>query len=296
MRYTDLNYKHLRYFWATAKEGSITKAAEQLGMSAQTVSGQIAQLEQQIGRALFAQQGRGLVLTEAGRIALGLADQIFLLGNQLQETLADEQLGQTLRFTVGISDALPKTLIYRLLEPALQLPQRIRLTCDEGEFDPLLADLALHRLDMVLADRPATHSTQLRLHSDTVAHCPVMIFAKQELAARHAKPFPACLHRAPMLMPTRNNALHAQLEHWFTTHDIRPDIVGEFEDSALLATFGQQGLGMFPMPAFSKEDMANQLGVACVGQLRNIIAPIYAIYSDRRILHPAVAAIRDHTR
>ncbi|WP_137937320.1 LysR family transcriptional regulator [Chitinivorax sp. B] len=292
MQITDLNFKHLRYFWATAKEGSITRAADRLDMSVQTVSGQIALLEQHLGRALFTQQGRGLVLTEAGRVALGYADQIFLLGAQLQEALAEDTLGHTLRFSVGISDALPKTLIYRLLSPALQLAQRMRLVCNEGEFDSLLADLALHRLDMVLADRPATHGTQLRLHSDAVANCPVMIFGTAALAAGYMNGFPDSLHRAPMLMPTRNNALHARLEHWFAANDIRPDIIGEFEDSALLATFGRQGLGLFPLPAFSKEDMAQQLDVACVGQLPGMAAPIYAIHSDRRILHPAVEAIR----
>ncbi|MEW9898991.1 transcriptional activator NhaR [Chitinivorax sp. PXF-14] len=292
MQLSALNYKHLRYFWAVAKEGSMTRAAERLGMSVQTVSGQVALLEQALGRSLFTQQGRGLALTDAGRAALRYADQIFLLGEQLQDALADDRFGNSLSLNVGIADALPKTIAYRLLEPALRLPQSVRLVCEEGEFDSLLADLALHRLDVVLADRPVPHGTQLRVYSHALAQCPVMIFGTPALAARYRDGFPASLARAPMLLPTRNNVLRTRLELWFDSHEIRPDVRGEFEDSALLQTFGRHGLGLFPLPTLDVQDTLAQLGVELIGTLDGVAEQCYAISAERKITHAAVEAIR----
>ncbi|HJV06711.1 MAG TPA: transcriptional activator NhaR [Chromobacteriaceae bacterium] len=286
-----LNYKHLHYFWAVAREGSVTRAAAQLGMSPQTVSGQVSRLEQTLGRALFTQQGRNLQLTEAGRVALRYADQIFMLGETLQETLQDAQLDKTIRLAVGISDVLPKTVSYRLLQPALTLEQRVRLACTERDFEQLLADLAQHRLDLVLADRPVPAGGLPALQSNLLARCPVMIFATATLAERYRAPFPACLHRAPMLLPTRGNVLRSQLEQWFEEIDVKVEVVAEFEDGALLNTFGQQGLGLFPAPAFQPGDITGRLDVEMLGRVGKVYEHYYAITHRRKLQHPAVQAV-----
>ena len=292
---SNLNYKHLHYFWAVARAGSVTAAAQLLGMSAQTVSGQISRLEQQIGRALFKQQGRGLVLTEAGRMALTYADRIFQLGEELQELLADEQLDNTLRLSSGVSDVLPKSIAYRLLKPALALPQRLRLHCTEGAFDQLLNELASHSLDLVLADRPAPAAGQQAMQSHLLARCPVMIYATPELAARYQADFPHSLHRAPLLLPSRDNVLRAQLEHWLDELGIRPEIVGEFKDGALLQTFGEQGAGLFPAPAFSADDITGNGKLGLLGQVSGVEEHYYAITNRRKLQHMAVQAIIQQT-
>ncbi len=291
---SDLNCKHLHYFWAVARAGSVTAAARQLGMTAQTVSGQISRLEQHIGRALFTQQGRGLVLTEAGRMALGYADRIFQLGEELQEMLADEQLDHTLRLSSGISDVLPKSIAYRLLQPALALPQRVRLHCTEGAFDQLLHELSSHSLDLVLADRPAPAAAQQTLQSYLLARCPVMIFATPALAERYQSGFPHSLQRAPLLLPSRDNVLRGQLEHWLDERGIRPDIVGEFKDGALLHTFGEQGAGLFPAPAFAASDITGSGKLCLLGLVEGVEEQYYAIANRRKLQHTAVQAIIQH--
>lgn len=289
--FSQLNYKHLHYFWAVARAGSVTAAAQQLGMSAQTVSGQISRLEQQIGRALFTQQGRGLVLTEAGRMAQTYADRIFQLGEELQEMLADEQLDQTLRLSSGISDVLPKSIAYRLLKPALALPQRLRLHCNEGAFDQLLHELASHSLDLVLADRPAPAAGQQAMQSHLLARCPVMIFATPALSARYRAGFPHSLQRAPLLLPSRDNVLRSQLEHWLDEQGIRPEIVGEFKDGALLQTFGEQGAGLFPAPVFAVDDITGGGKLDLLGRVAGVEEHYYAITNRRKLQHKAVQAI-----
>lgn len=207
MKASSLNYKHLYYFWVVAKEGGVTRAAERLGVAVQTISGQLGLLEKSLGKTLFTLQGRRLALTEAGRLALGYADQIFLLGEQLADTLQDSDAGRVLRLTVGVSDALPKLVAYRLLDVALSLPERVRPVCYEGEFDALLADLALHKLDVVLTDRPVGPRSNLRVFSHSLGEWEVMIYGGSVLAERYRPGFPASLRGAPMLLPTRNNAL-----------------------------------------------------------------------------------------
>jgi len=258
-------------------------------MSAQTVSGQLAKLELALGKALFTQQGRSLVLTEAGRLALQYADQIFLLGEGLQEALEDESLGSTIRLTAGITDVLPKTVSYRLLEPVLRSEKRVRLVCREGAFDHLLAELALHRLDVVLADRPVPTGEQFV--STLVARCPVMIFGASELYARYRDGFPRCLHRAPMLLPTRDNVLRSQLEQWFEAEDIKVDIVGEFDDGALLNTFGRQGVGLFPAPSFQVDDITRQFEVQTLGAVEGVFEHYYVIANRRKLQHSAVEVL-----
>jgi LysR family transcriptional activator of nhaA len=291
MKTAGLNFRHLYYFWVVAKEGSVTRAAERLDVAVQTISAQLALLEQAIGKALLAPQGRRLVLTEAGRMALGYADQIFLLGEQLQEVLSESDIGSTMRLTVGISDSLPKLIASGLLEAALILPQKVKLVCYEDDFESLLGDLSVHKLDVVLTDRPVPSGTTLRVFSHLLGESDVMLFGSPALAARYRDNFPASLKGAPILLPTRNNAIRGRIDHWFEMHDVRPDIVGEFDDNALLSTFGQSGIGLFPAPSALAKAVHNQFGAVPVGELTQVHEQFYAISNERKIKHPAVEAI-----
>ncbi|HYD62747.1 MAG TPA: transcriptional activator NhaR [Noviherbaspirillum sp.] len=291
MKNVSLNYRHLYYFWVVAKEGSVTRAAERLDVAVQTISAQLALLEQSVGKALLAPQGRRLVLTEAGRIALAYADQIFLLGEQLQDVLTESDIGQTMRLTVGLSDSLPKLTASRLLEAALRLPQKVKLVCHEDDFESLLGELSVHKLDVVLTDRPVPSGTTLRVFSHLLGESETMLYGVPELAERYRENFPASLKGAPLLLPTRNHAIRGRLDHWFETHDVRPDIVGEFDDSALLNTFGRTGLGMFPAPSALAAAVEEQFGAVPVGELTHVREQVYAISNERKIKHPAVDAI-----
>ncbi len=291
MKSTGLNYRHLYFFWVVAKEGSITQAAERLGLAIQTISTQLGLLEQAIGKALFAPQGRRLVLTEAGRIALRYADQIFLLGEQMQDALADTDIGRTMRLTVGLSDSLPKLIATRVLQAALQFQDKIKLVCYEDRFETLLGDLSVHKLDVVLADRPVQSGTTLRVFSHLLGESDTMLFGVPALADKFRPDFPASLNGAPLLLPTRNNAMRGRIDHWFETHNLRPDIVGEFDDNALLNTFGRNGMGLFPAPSALAADVEAQFGALPVGELQNVHEQFYAISNERKIKHPAVDAI-----
>jgi LysR family transcriptional activator of nhaA len=293
MKSAALNYHHLRYFWVVAQEGSVTRAAKRLGVAVQTISVQIAQLEQSLGKALLAPQGRRLVPTEAGRLALTYADQIFHLGEHMETALQEQGADQALRLAVGISDALPKLIAFRLMEVVFHLPQQVRLICREGEFDTLLAELALHRLDVVLTDRPVAVGGNLRLFSHPLGEFEITLFAAPALAKRYRKGFPGNLGGAPMLLPTRGNALRGQIERWLESHGMAPLIVGEFEDSALLTTFGRAGLGLFPAPSVLGDEIAAQLGAEPVGVMTDVKERYYTISNERRIRHPAVEAIRN---
>jgi LysR family transcriptional activator of nhaA len=290
MKNTGTNFRHLYYFWVVAKEGSITRAAERLGLAVQTVSTQLTLLEQSVGKSLFAQQGRRLALTEAGRLALNYADQIFLLGEQMQEALDEADTSRT-RLTVGISDSLPKLTAYRLLEAATQLPKPVRLVCFEDQFEALLGELALHKLDVVLTDREMRSGTTLRVFSHLLFESETVVVGSAELAAQYTAGFPGNLNGAPFLLPTRNNALRGRIDEWFELHNVRPDVVGEFEDNALLNTFGRRGLGLFFAPAALAQDMAEQFRAVLVGPVPQVREQFYAISNERKIKHPAVEAI-----
>ena len=290
MKNVTLNFRHLYYFWVAAKEGGVTRAAERLGMAIQTVSTQISQLEQAIGKSLFLPQGRNLALTEAGRLALAYADQIFLLGEQLQEALGEADSGR-IRLTVGISDSLPKLTAFRLLESTLHLATPVRLVCFENEFEALLADLALHKLDVVLTDRAVRSGTTLRVFSHMLYESDTIVVGAAALAQTYAANFPASLNGAPFLLPTRNNALRGRIDEWFELHNVRPDVVGEFEDNALLNTFGRRGAGLFFAPAALAGDLEEQFGAVLVGRVPQVREQVYAISNERKIKHPAVEAI-----
>lgn len=290
MKSTALNYRHLYYFWIVAKEGSVTRAAERLDVAVQTISAQLGLLEQSVGKALLAPQGRRLVLTEAGRVALAYADQIFLLGEQMQEVLAEADIGRTMRLTVGLSDSLPKLIAYRLLEAALHLPERVKLVCHEDDFESLLGELSVHKLDVVLTDRPIPSGTTLRAFSHLLGESELALFGVPDLAKKYRANFPASVNGAPLLLPTRNHAIRGRLDHWFEVHEIRPDIIGEFDDNALLNTFGRNGLGMFPAPFNLAKDVKEQFGAVPIGEVQ-VREQFYAISNERKIKHPAVEAI-----
>ena len=290
MKSTGMNFRHLYYFWVVAKEGGITRAATRLGLAVQTISTQLSLLEQSLGKSLFLQQGRRLVLTEAGQLAMAYADQIFLLGEQMQEALGDTDTGKT-RLTVGITDSLPKLTAFRVLEEALRLPTPVRLVCYEDQFDALLADLALHKLDVVLTDRAVRSGTTLRVFSHMLFESDTIVVGAPALAERYGENFPASLNGAPFLLPTRDNALRGRIEEWFELHNVRPDIVCELEDTALINTFGRSGAGLYFATAALQKDLAEQYGVTLVGRVPQVREQVYAISNERKIKHIAVEAI-----
>ena len=291
MKTTGPNLRHLYYFWLVAKEGSVTRAAERQGVAVQTISAQLSLLDQSVGRALLAPQGRRLVLTDAGRVALGYAEQIFALAEQMQEALTNVDAAQAMRLTVGISDSLPKLIASRLLDAALKLPQQVRLVCFEDRFESLLGALSVHKLDVVLTDRPVPPGTNLKVFSHLLGESELTLFGVPALAKKYRAGFPNSLNGAPLLLPTRNNAIRGRIDQWFETHDVRPDVVGEFDDNALLNTFGGNGLGLFPAPSVLAADVREQCGADPVGAITRVREQFYAISNERKIKHPAIDAI-----
>lgn len=290
MKTSGLNFRHLYFFYMVAKEGGVTRAAERLGLAVQTISMQLALLEQSLGKQLLEPQGRRLVPTEAGKLALNYCEQIFLLGDQLQDALEESDAGK-MRLTVGISDSLPKLVAYRLLQATQQMGQQVRLVCMEDEFESLLADLALGKLDVVLTDRTVRAGGSLKVFSHLLGESDMQLFGSQSLARRFRRNFPASLDGAPLLLPTRNNALRGRIDAWFIQHGVRPEIAGEFEDNAMLNTFGRNGMGLFFAPSALAADIKTQLGAVLVGHAPELREQFYAISNARKITHPAIEAI-----
>lgn len=290
-----LNYRHLYYFWVAAKEGGIARAAERLEMAVQTVSTQVRELERSLGHALLKPAGRGLELTEAGAAAFRLAEQIFQLGEQLPTAVQEAAAAQGRRLAVGIADSLPKLAVRHLLQPAAET-DGLRLLCHEGEFDDLLADLALHRLDLVLADRPAPANPNLKLFSHDMGSASIAWYAPAALVDGAGAEFPACLGRLPLLLPTSHSAVRARLDDWLARQGLRPRVVGEFEDSALLATFGESGFGAFPAPEWSAEVLTAHHGVVLLGRSPEVVEHFYGISAERRVEHPVVLRLLDPAR
>lgn len=286
-----LNYKQLHYFWRVARDGSIARAAERLHLTPQTLSGQISLLEESLGEALFRRVGRRLELTEAGHLALSYAEDIFKTGGELEEVLRGSRAGRPLQFRVGIADVVPKSVAYRLLAPAIALAEPIRLVGREDKLDRLLGELAMHRLDLVLADSPMPDQAEVKGYSHKLGECSVALLARPDLAAQLQGEFPACLAGAPLLIPGEGTAMRGRLLRWLAAQGIHPRIVGEFDDSALMRAFGQGGSGLYPVPALIAEQICQQDGMHMVGQVETVLERFYAISVERRVTHPGVLAI-----
>ena len=281
------NYKHLYYFWVVAKEGGISRAAEKLDMAVQTVSAQVRELERSLGYALLKPAGRGLVLTDAGKAALQQADQIFQLGEALPARVRDAVSAPSVRLAVGICDGLAKLVVHRLLQPVIAEPH-LRLLCHEGELEDLLGDLALHRLDVVLSDRPAPVNPNIKLYSHPLGVSPIAWYGVPAFSVAAGRDFPKSLADVPMLLPTAHTAVRARLDLWFEQHAIQPRVVGEFEDSALLKTFGASGMGVFPAAHWAHEDLEAHYDVQCLGLSEGVSQHFYAIGTEKKVHHPLV--------
>lgn len=291
-----LNYNHLRYFWAVAREGSLVAAGKVLRLSHPTLSAQIHALEDQLGEKLFVRVGRRLALTEMGRLVYRYAEEIFSLGLEMVDTVKGRASGQFLRLDVGIVDVVPKLVVRRLLQPALSLPQPIRLVCHEDTYDKLLADLALHTLDLVISDAPVPPGSNVRAFNHLLGETGVSFFGTKSLADSYRRAFPKSLNGAPFLLPLENLTLRRSLNHWFERHDIKPRVVAEFADSALLEVFGAAGGGIFPAPTVMESDVSRQYGVQVLGRAPDIRERFYAVSAERKLKNPAIVAISDTAR
>ena len=291
-----LNYHHLRLFQAVAREGHLTRASSRLHLTPQTVSSQIRDLEATIGEQLFRRSGRRLHLTDAGQVALRYTDEIFSLGQELLGTLRGQPSGRPFRVRVGAPEALPKLIVHRLIEPALHLEEPTQIFCREGSPTALLADLAVHRLDVVLADSPIPPMAKIRAYNHLLGTCGITFMARPALAKTLRKDFPASLDGAPVLLPSEDAVLRRDLDGWFDKLGIQPRIVGEFEDSALLKSFGQAGEGFFVVPTVVEDEVARQYQVEVIAKTEEVTESFYAISVERRVRHPAVAAICEAAR
>ncbi len=295
-----MNFKHLHYFWVAAKAGGIVKAGQQLHTTPQTLSGQIKLLEAQLGRKLFRKSGRNLELTDDGRVALRFADEIFALGGEMEAALRQQARGagaaQVQDFRVGIEDAVAKTVAYRLLQPALDLAQPVRLICTEGRFEDLMAQLALHRMDLVIADEPVTRKLSVKVYNHALGGSPMTFFAAPALKQQLKGKFPACLNGAPMLIPGPNASMRLPFEAWLTRLQLHPRVVAECDDSALMHAFGREGRGVFLTPSVVEAETVEQYGVQPIGRSDELVNDFYAISIERRITHPGVAAISQAAR
>jgi LysR family transcriptional activator of nhaA len=290
-----LNYHHLRLFQAVAREGNLTRASGKLHLTPQTVSTQVRDLEAAIGEQLFRRTGRRMVLTEAGKVTLRYADAIFSLGQELQQTLRGQPSGRRVKVLVGVNDVLPKLIVHHILEPALQA-QNLHIVCCEGNRTQLLADLAVHRLDVVLSDSPIPPTTSVRAYNHLLGSCGVSFLAPPEMALRLRRKFPASLDGAPVLLPSDETVARRGLDRWFDKCGVRPVIVGEFDDSALLKSFGQAGEGFFTAPTVVEAEVARQYQVEPFGRTAEIVESYYAISVERRVRHPAVVTICEAAR
>lgn len=291
-----LNYKHLRYFWVVAKAGGIARAGEQLHLSPQAISTQLSELEEALGVELFRRAGRGLELTDAGRRILRYAEEIFALGDELLEVARDQSVKKSQPFMVGIADSVPKSVAYRLVEPALRLAEPVRLICREGHLTALLADLAVHRLDLVIADRAMPPNLNVRGFSHLLGESDLMVFGAPVLLETLDGNFPALVDGAPLLMPGEDVAIRPRLEQWLDSRRLHPRVVGEFDDSALLKAFGQAGAGLFVAPTALADHICRQHHVEAVGRIESIKEQVFAITTERRLNHPAIVAISDAAR
>ncbi|GDX90071.1 transcriptional activator NhaR [Planctomycetia bacterium] len=288
---TWLNYHHLHYFWVVAREGTIQNASQLLHVGQPAISTQLHQLEQSLGQKLFRRVGRRLELTDAGRTVFRYAEQIFSLGREMTDLLKTGEPAAGFKFVVGVADAMPKLMVRRLLEPALQLSADLRLICVEHDLGTLLTELGRQSLDLVLSDAPLTPAGGVKAFNHLLGQSGVGLFGTPHLVAKVRTDFPASLNRIPLLLPGRNTALRRSLESWLESHDVSPVIRGEFDDKALLKAFGQTGEGLFPGTLAIADEICRQYEVQLAGELEGVVEHFYAISVERRIRHPAVLAI-----
>ncbi|MBS1873974.1 MAG: transcriptional activator NhaR [Acidobacteria bacterium] len=291
-----LNYHHLLYFWTVAKEGSIARACEKLRLAQPTISGQLRMLEETLGEKLFTRAGRGLTLTDVGQVVFRYADEIFGLGRELQDVLKGRPHGRGLRLLVGISDLVPKLIAHRILQPALTMSEPVQIVCDEDSPERLLVELAEHRLDVVLSDTPVTSQVRAKAFNHLLGASGVMLYGASALVAKYRRGFPQSLNEAPLLLPLEGSSLRRALDEWFEARGVRPRIVGEFKDSALMGTFAQAGAGLFPASAAIAREVREQYKASPVGALDGMTEQFYAISVERKLKHPAVVAISEAAR
>ena len=292
----NLNLKHLRYFWAVASHGSIAKAAEVLFLTPQTISGQLSDLEEQVGKKLFSREGRRLVLTDTGQQVFSYADEMFRIGNELQDILSGHSPGSSLTLKVGIAMIVPKLLAYRVLEPVLQMPENVRLVCNEAPLVDLLADLSVHKLDAVIADSPVNSALNIRAYNHELGESGISFYAIPEQASLLKKDFPQSLDGSRMLMPSSGSILRRNLESWFEKKKIKPFTIAEFEDRALMKAFGEAGTGVFTTPTTVEQDVLQKYGVEVIGRTSDISERFYLISAERHIKNPALSVITEVAR
>jgi Transcriptional regulator len=291
-----INYQHLYYFWAVAKYGSITAACDRLHLAQPTISGQLAVFEQAVGEKLLRKEGRKLVLTDTGRAVFHYADEIFALGREMTHMLKGLGTERGVRLNIGISDALPKLIAYRLIEPLLKMSEPAQIQCTEDKTERLLTEIGLHGIDMMLSDVPATPASGTRVFNHFLGESKVAIFAAPTLFMRYRDDFPRSLNGAPFLLPTHNMALRRSLDQWFDTQQISPVVQAEVEDSALLKTFAAAGAGLFFSPETVASEIKRQYGTEMLGIADGVVERFYAITAQRRMKHPLVTAILQHAK
>ncbi len=293
---STLNYRHLYYFWVVAKEGGFARAADRLEMAIQTISAQVRALERDLGHQLLKPSGRGVALTEAGQAVLGRAEEIFRLGELIPQEVRAAASGPTARLTIGLSDGLSKLVAHALLQPVLETPS-LRLVCHEGEVDDLLAELALHRLDLVMVCQAPPVNTNLRLTSKRLVESPVAWYGPASLVHRaQVDAFPESLADLPLLLPTSHAALRGRIDRWFDSLRITPRVIGEFEDSALLGVFAAQGMGVFPVSTLGSAEVAAMRGLKMLGLSEDVREEVHAVHSRRGSHHPLVQRVLAGTR
>jgi LysR family transcriptional activator of nhaA len=290
-----LNYHHLYYFWVVAHEGSISAATRKLNLTQPTISAQLRQLEESLGEKLFEKSGRGLMLTEAGRIALRYADEIFALGRELGDTLRDRPTGRPVRVTIGVADVVPKLIAYRVLRAAFDTGTEIEMVCREASSEELLRLLGQHDVDLVLTDAP-TAAAPLRAYNHLLGESGTTFFAAPSLAVAARKQFPRSLDGAPLLLPGEGTQLRRALELWLDATGIQPKRVGAFDDLALMTDFGRAGVGIFPSPSVIEKEIETQYNVRVVGRLPDLKERFYAVAAERKIKNPIVGAITSAAR
>jgi len=291
-----LNYHHLLYFYTVAREGGLAAAGQKLRLSHPTISAQIHALEAQLGEQLFEKQGRRLVLTEMGKVVYGYADEIFTVGRELLDTVKGRPSGRRARVVVGIAQVVPKLIAKRILDPVRQSSERMRLVCREDASERLLLALAEHSVDVVLSDAPLPAASSVRAYSHLIGECGVTICGTRSLAARYRRGFPASLEGAPLLLPSDSTAVRRSLDQWLEERKLRPEIEAEFDDSALLKVFGQDGQGLFPVPTAIEDAVKKQYDVVVVGRIPEVKERFYAISPERRLRNPAVVLITERAR